>query len=86
MSWHLALDEDDEGGNEDDGGGRCGNSSYQSIKRMCGGVGINLGHCSDLTQLTVQWRHRAWFNACGNHNGCSTSLFTDDTDDSDDTE
>ena len=54
---------------------------------MCGGVGINLGHCSDRTYPTeVHWRCRAWFNACGNHNGCSTPIFTDDTDDTDDTE
>ena len=53
-------------------------SSYKSIKQMCGGVGlINLAHCSVRSQLTqVHWRHRALFNACGNHYDPNSTLCT----------
>ena len=47
---------------------------YQTDVRRCRFY-INLAHCSACTWLThVHWQHRAWFNACGNHNGQPTPI------------
>ena len=47
-------------------------SSYSSIKQICGDVGlINLSHCSDCTR--VHCRRRAWLKTSGNHIGMTSS-------------
>ena len=50
-------------------------SSYSSIKQICGGVGlINISHYSDRSKLTqVHCRRRAWLNTSGNHIGMTSS-------------
>ena len=64
--------------------------AFQNIKQMCGGgVGLILTYihylqteliappvrCTYRTQ--VNWRRRAWFNACGHHNGSGSICRTD---------
>ena len=42
---------------------------YQTDVRRCW-FDKNQAHCNDRTLPTqMHWRHRAWFNARGNHNG-----------------